>query len=167
MRPHIPAVLIAACSLLFALPSRSTGRPVREWSYAHLFKEADLVLLLEPQSTRDAVEKDGAVPPRDYLTGVVTTLKVLHVIKGEFKQQTIDLVHFRYKKGAQVENGPGLVSFKTGQQALSGKRWSGGYKPDYVVFLKKDKNGRFEFVSGNFDSDDSVKEVHWPLPSDE
>lgn len=166
MRPHVTVTFMTAWALAFAAPSTSAGRPVKQWPYNELFKEADVILILSPQSVRDAVDKDGAIPPQEYLTGVVTTLKVLHVIKGEYKEQTIDLVHFRYKEGRAVINGPGLVSFQIGPQTISGKSWSGGYQPDYMVFLKKGKNGRYEFVTGSFDSDGSVKQVHWPLPTE-
>ena len=35
--------------------------------------------------------------------------------------------------------------------------------PEYLLFLKKRPDGNYEFVSGNWDADASVREIHWPL----
>src|SRR5262245_234987 len=94
----------------------SPGRQIESWPYDKLFKRADLVLLVKPLSVRDAKEADAAVPPAedaDILAGVVTSFKVLSVVKGEYKQEKFDLIHFRLKEGVQIINGPALVSFHT------------------------------------------------------
>src|SRR5207244_2413081 len=100
---------------------------------------------------RDAKAKDGLngadLPPdfRGDLVGVVTHFDVLHVIKGEYKDKKFDLAHYRLKEGVQIANGPLLVSFHTKPFDLQGRGWSSAVlKSEYILFLKKRKDGRFE-----------------------
>src|SRR6516225_2579356 len=129
-----------------------TGRLLEDWPYEKLFKRADLIVIVKPLEVREANIQDEAKPPQDYLTGVVTKFKILHVIKGEFKKDNLDIVHFRLKKGVKVMNGPLLVSFQTKavklkveDRQIEVKNW------DYMLFLKLEKDGRLNFVSGQFD----------------
>src|SRR5262245_9067241 len=114
-RTAIVLILVGLCLALMggAIPARQ----IADWPYDKLFKHADLVVIVLPVSVRDAAEKDKAVPPRgmeDYLVGVVTSFKVLHVVKGDYKEKKLDLVHFKLnKKGMMIGNGPSLVSFHT------------------------------------------------------
>ena len=68
----------------------------------------------------------------------------MRVVKGEYKGNKLDLVHFRYKEGARLMNGPRLAAFRR--------------EFEYLVFLKKEKNGQFVFVSGQVDPSLSVLE---------
>jgi hypothetical protein len=142
------------------------AREIEDWPYDKLFKTADLVVIVQPLSVRDAAEKDKAVPPygRDYLVGIVTNFKVLHVVKGEYKETELELVHFKMKPGSHIGNGPLLVSFHTGSIAIRGNGWSGGAANDYMLFLKSNKEKRLDFVSGQFDPELSVKQMTHPLP---
>ncbi len=161
------AMLVWAC-LALLLAGDSHARQIESWPYEKLFKHADLVVVVKPLSVRDATAKDKAVPPpgtRSYLTGIVTNFKVLVVVKGEHKEKELAIVHFRLKedKAGLVGNGPLLVSFPTkrekGQLGGFGPvGWPGpGRQQDYMLFLKKGKEGRLEFVSGQFDPALSVK----------
>jgi hypothetical protein len=156
------------CSAVVALLcSNLAARQIQEWPYNKLFKHADLVIIAKPVAVRDAEKDDHATPPKgysDYLTGVVTSLEVLHVVKGEYKLKKLDLTHFQYKKGVRVANGPMLVEFHTKDMQLSGGRWSGIYPPEYMLFLKKGKDGRMEPVSGQVDPRLSVKQIMGAFP---
>lgn len=140
------------------------GRLIESWPYDKLFKNAELVIIAKAVSVRDANNADKANPPRDYLVGVVTTLEVEHVVKGEYKDQRLELVHFRLKEGSRIMNGPLLVEFHTKPQTLRGYGWAASIEPEYMLFLKKSKDGRFECVSGQFDPQLSVKQILDPLP---
>jgi hypothetical protein len=142
------------------------ARQIEDWPYDKLFKHADLVVIVKPLSVRDAKAEDKADPPEDYLTGIVTTFKVVHVLKGEYAdKKKLELVHFRLKEGRMIGNGPLLVSFHTKEIPISGKSWSVLItEPEYMLFLKKQKDGNFTFVSGQFDPKLSVIQLLSPLP---
>jgi hypothetical protein len=167
MRPFKTTLAFAVVSILCAV-AEGRARFIESWPYDKLFQRADLAVIVRPLSVRDAVAKDKAQPPEgqeQYLIGVVTKFKVLQVVKGEYKPSELELVHFRMKPRAEVViNGPLLASFHTKSVHSEGNGWSGGAKPDYMLFLKRDKDGRFTFVSGQFDPQLSVKQVVNPLP---
>jgi hypothetical protein len=151
------SALIPALACLALLPSRTVGREIEDWPYEKLFKHSTLVVVVKPLSVREATAKDGTVPSdrRDTQTGIVTSFKVLVVVKGEYKQTDLDLFHFRRKKSHKlVFNGPNLVSFF--KKALDPED-SLRTEKDHMLFLKKNKAGRLEFVSGQIDPILSVK----------
>jgi hypothetical protein len=152
-------VLGGAWLALLAGDSQARPTPSR-WPFEKLFKHADLVVVVKPVATRDATDKDGIVPPEDYLTGVVTTFHVGPLLKGEYKGKKLDLIHFRFKEGMGILNHPGLASFPATPVDRSFK-----FRHDYLLFLKKGKGGRLEFVSGYDDPIPSVKYSYpQPLP---
>jgi hypothetical protein len=164
MSTRLIGSLVLACACLTLLVGRSQARSIEDWPFDKLFKHAELVVIVRPLSVRDATAKDKAVPPgnRDYLAGVVTTFKVLHVVKGAYKEEKFDLVHFKRKEGARLPaNGPLLVSFQT-KGVKIGDSW---YRhSEYMLFLKADNDKRLAFVSGQFDPELSVKQLFDPLP---
>jgi hypothetical protein len=148
-----------------------TGRQIEDWPYEKLFKRADLIVIVKPLEVRGAnIQDDAKVPEdyQDYMTGVVTKFKVLHVVKGEFKQKNLAIFHLRMKEGKSIMNGPMLVSFQKKPVKLKGEDPKIEVKDrDYILFLKKDKDGRLKFVSGQTDPVLSVKEVREPWARDE
>ncbi len=166
MTNRIVTFLLLSVAFLAAACSECTARQIEDWPYDKLFKNAELVVIVKAASVRDATEKDRAVPPKgaDYLTGVVTSFKVLQVVKGEYKEKELDLVHFKLKEGIMIGNGPLLVSFNTKPINLKGDFWSARAETEYLIFLKADKEKRLEFVSGQFDPALSVKQMTVPLP---
>jgi hypothetical protein len=167
MKSQIATVLILFGTFLAPICGHCSARQIEDWPYDKLFKNADLVVIVQPLSVRDATEKDKAIPPevgKDWLVGIVTNFKVLHVVKGEYKEKELDLVHFKLKKGAMIGNGPLLVSFHTKSISIRGDGWSGGAENEYMLFLKSGKDKRLEFVSGQFDPELSVKQMTRPLP---
>jgi hypothetical protein len=166
-RTGIFSLLVAQTVGLCAGSAR--GRQIEWWPYDRLFKAADLIIIVEPMLVRDALEIDTTklIPKKwDYLVPVVSTLKVKYVVKGDYKDQRLDLVHFRLKEGTQIGNGPLLVKFSKGPIRIEGPGWGASFNthPDYMLFLKKTKDGRLEFVSGYYDPKLSVKHVMDPLP---
>jgi hypothetical protein len=151
------SILIPALACLALLPGETFCRGVKKWPYKELFENSTLVVVVKPVSERDATATDRAAAPsrRSYLTGVITSFKVLTVVKGEYKQKDLEILHFRIKDDSSMPgNGPKLVSFIKNRGR--GEHHVGG-RDDYMLFLKKDKDGRLGFVSGQFDPLLSVK----------
>jgi hypothetical protein len=140
-----------------------TGRQIQDWPYEKLFKRADLIVIVKPLEVREANIQDDAKPPQDYLTGIVTKFKILHVVKGEFKKDNLEIVHFRLKKDRRVMNGPLLVSFQKKAVKLKDEDLKIEVKDwEYMLFLKQEKDGRLNFASGQFDPALSVKQMTVP-----
>jgi len=135
------------------------------WPISKSYAKADVVMIVKATATRDAKEGEAIAPKGEerFLSGVVTTFKVEQMIKGEEKRQSIELLHFKINPDAPpVFNGPCLVSFKVYKpQVINGTVviTSGNEEPEYMLFLTKRADGRYEPVSGQFDPDDSVKLV--------
>ena len=109
---------------------------------------------------------------KDRFEAVETIFGASSVLKGE-APLCIHLVHFQYTENSRpYNNGPGLVSFfmnpvsldatqengKDGERReLKQKRQSLISKPEYLLFLKKRKDGLYEAVSGQIDPSFSVR----------
>ena len=73
--------------------------------------------------------------------------RVLAVFKGEKGMKTLVLLHLREAEQKITENGPGLVSFDAQQ------------KKRYLLFLKRETDGRFSPLTGQTDPDGAVKDL--------
>jgi hypothetical protein len=159
MTPCLSIALLVACQGL--------GRQVPDWSYKKLFERSDLVVVAKAVSTSEAGKKIKEKAPHRDLQAVLTTFKVVHVIKGKFSEKKLVVVHYRVhpKKELLVANGPHLVEFHAKCLEIS---YPGGKTslppPDYMLFLKKRKDGRYECVTGQVDPIYSVKQLVQPLP---
>ena len=127
-----------------ALPA--SARPVRVWKDAELWKEADVVVLATPRSTKNV--KVAAVQPRpDFWIDVETKLDVQVTLKGEAAAEIV-LRHARYKDGVMaVPNGPMFVRFDPDK------------RQQFLFFLKRNADGILEPLSGQMDAHDSVRWV--------
>src|SRR6185295_728775 len=98
------------CLAIFASSILSPGivsaRTSRLWSYNELTEAAHVIVIATPVAVQDA--KPGVVADFPGLTGlkkpVLTTFKVLSVLKGEPDNENIVLDHFR-----RFENGPSEI----------------------------------------------------------
>jgi hypothetical protein len=140
------------------------ARLIENWSYDRLFKEADLVVIAEAQGVADA---DDAAPfdhRPDLFEAQTTTFTVGYTLKAKAAGADLKVLHFRLKKGVQIENGPMLVTFRTKPIEVELKdRKIGVGKGSYLLFLKARKDGRYEPVSGQYDPALSVRELNSPL----
>jgi hypothetical protein len=161
----------------------AAARQLEDWPYLKLHKHADVVAVTTFHSTVEAGKTISEKPPRNYLLGMLTTLKVLHVVKGDIKEKELVVVHYRLDRKKRPElpgNGPLLIYFRGKNVTLS---YEGGFATIdkvYLVFLKKRNDGRFECVSGQIDprlsvrsilpgiadakAGDAQKSGPWPLP---
>jgi len=174
----------AICSVtifgILCASSSTWARKVEEWSYDRLFREADLVVIAVARSFAAARQEwPEKVFAKDRFEGVETIFHASRALKGDVPQR-IHLLHFKYTEHARpYEDGPGLVSFflepisidVTRQDREEGrqrepkqKRLSVTGQPEYLLFLKKRKDGLYEAVSGQRDPVFSVRAL-FELPS--
>ncbi|HEY1189125.1 MAG TPA: hypothetical protein VGE74_15835 [Gemmata sp.] len=167
------SVLVAAVSVLLIGVAPAPARFIEDWPYDKLFKNADVVVFAEATKTEPVADEPlrGHPWPCE-LVGQNTTFKVKHALKGKVAGDSIKVLHFKLgppKKGQVaviIENGPLLVAFRTAGVIVKAKGDEENTilpQPEYLLFLKKMKDGRYEPVSGRIDPALSVKEVSAPL----
>ena len=148
---------------LVAVPA--PARLIDDWPYDKLLKEADLVVFATAVKTEDADDKPpGHSWPYEF-AAQNTTFKVKHALTGKAEGEQIKVLHFKFgelKKGVDPDNladkviidGPRMVAFRTGAvlvKADGDAKKTVLPKPEYLLFLKKMKDGRYEPVSGRID----------------
>src|SRR5579871_4019698 len=87
-------------------------RQIESWPDDKLSRFSDLVVVVREISTFDAPGNIAAKLPkdRDYLKPVLTTLEVLHVLKGTHTDRKLVILHNRLDlRGRMLANGPILV----------------------------------------------------------
>ncbi len=140
-------------SVFLALASDCGARPVAYWPYEKLTKEADLLVIATPTRTVDTGEKmnlPGVARNNKPIAGlgVNTTFKVLAVLKGEQDLKSFVLFHLREAEPEEMApNAPMLVSF----DPKKNKR--------YLLFLKREADGRFSSLCGQTDPAGAVKDL--------
>jgi hypothetical protein len=170
------AVLCAACLLLD--PSAAPARLVKKWSYDQLLKEADLVVVAVAVRTEQA--EDTPPTHRWPLEFVAqnSTFKVRGTLKGKAEGDQIQVLHFKFggpKKGidpklpeaGMIIDGPRLVAFRTEPVTIRAGKDTHVLPPEYLLFLKRLKDGRYEPVTGQIDPALSVRQVSGPPDGDE
>lgn len=167
------AIWFAIILGILLAPSTTWARKVEDWSYDRLFKEADLVVIADALGfSASKQEWPGKTFEQDRFEGVETTFHANSVLKGE-APLCIHLVHFKYREHTgRFNDGPSLVSFfmkpisidvtqqhreEDEQRKLRPKRQRVTSKPEYLLFLKKRKDGLYESVSGQMDPGLSVR----------
>jgi hypothetical protein len=147
----------------------AAGRLVESWSYERLFKEADLVVIAVPVGEEKTNDPFGEHPWGLDIVGVNTAFEPKYALKGKADAKQIKVLHFRFglpRPGDPpiIEDGPGFMAFRT-KAALVG---DGDQKvvlpsPEYLLFLRRLKDGRYEPVSGKVDPAFAVREMTQPL----
>jgi hypothetical protein len=145
----------------------ASARLLEDWSYKRLVKKADLVVIATVIASEKSSDSFTHQSWPLKFTGLNTTFKVKLVMKGKVKGKQIKVLHYKFqeqKKSVLIIDGPLFVTFRTraitkiveGQKTLVPR-------PDYLLFLKRRKDGRYEPVSGKIDPLLSVREVFDPL----
>jgi len=154
-----------------------SARKAENWPYERLFKESDLVVIAHVQGWGvTKKEWNEKFFDKGRFEGAKTIFGASFVLKGD-PPLCIWLNHFRYKDGAvRFNDGPGLVTFlnkpllielkqskdkksKLHQQSQGLRKIS---QPEYLLFLKKNKDGMYEPVSGQLDASFSVRAMFPP-----
>lgn len=154
--------------MLFIACSIANARPVPWWSYDRLLKESSLVVIVEVVAVRDATPGDKLVPPNgldEHVRGVITTFRILAVLRGEYAGKTIRLKHFLEVpvNDGYLGNGPQFVNFAAFVPRDADKE----SQCQFMLFLKSSADGEYDFVTGKMDPIFSVKQMRqvpmqWP-----
>lgn len=169
-----PLAFAATLILLGCLQVTAHARHLESWPYQRLFKESDCVVLataLDTEKSNDSFVDDRW--PFEF-DGTNTTFKIQHVLKGEVPGKKIKVVHYQFgkpRKDSQGNlviaiDGPCFVRFCTEPARIEGPNRLIDAQPEYLLFLRKLADGRFEPVSGKVDPQLSVKEIFEPLAAD-
>src|SRR5438876_1908325 len=127
------------------------------WPYDKLTKEADLIVIATPVSVQDTAERTTFPDIMQTDTnnvrrpvpaiGVETTFAVLSVLKGNTSTNTFVFHHLRELENKPSFNRPGLATF----DARDKKR--------FLLFLKRESDGRYAPLTGQTDPDGGVKDL--------
>jgi hypothetical protein len=141
--------------IVVALPGTAEARRTRAWTYEELNRESDVVVIAFPKVVRTSGEKivwsgtrsDGVRESvKIEVEGLLTEFKVLTILRGGVSESTITLFHAAEPHEA-VLNGPCLVSF----DPTACRR--------YLLFLKRDRSGRYVTTTGQLDACLSVRDL--------
>ena len=135
-------------ALALFVPSITLARPISFWPYEKLYKEADLVAIVELKSISETKQELSGHGPTDRFDGKSAELTTGIVLKGKPDIRSIHLKYFVYSKKVNIiVNGAHFIDF------------SDAKKYQYLVFLKKEDNGTFAPVTGHYDAALSVKKL--------
>ena len=166
---------ILLLALLLVTATEVHARRLRIWSYTELTVAADVVVIAKPLSNTETSDLFGDT--RGYI-GVNTEFQVNDVIKGNVGAERFIVLHFRHAPNIPSADGMMTIFFrlegliisgdsfilKEGQPiTFVGKGTTQTPPPEYLLFLKKRIDGRYEPVTGQMDSMLSVREVDQPL----
>jgi hypothetical protein len=134
-------------ALVIALPVTALGRIKPLWTYQRMQEQADLVVIGKPVSSTATTEKAVLpnISPNVPVVGMETEFAVRVVMKGEAAVQRIAFHHYSLAnvEDGRVRGAPNLVSFDPKQHQC------------YLLFLKKEADGRFAPVTGQTDPGDA------------
>ena len=132
---------------LFLCISLASARLVEMWSYEKMTEAADLIVIGEPTAVEVTEERTKLLNTVE-VQGLETTFAVLAVLKGEKGNKQVVLHHYQEaeERGIRI-NGPMLISFRPAE----GKK--------YLLFLKREADGRFASITGQSDPADGVKDL--------
>ena len=169
-------VLLAAAAGLLACAVPAPARITEDWPYDKLLKHAELAVFAVATKTEAADDKPPEHSWNYELVAQNTTLKVKHALKGKAEGAEFKVLHFKLgelKKGKRpgtgdtiLEDGPQLVAFRNSGvlvKAQGDDNLTVLTTPEYLLFLKRMADGRYEPVSGRIDPALSVREVSVPL----
>ena len=165
-RVALTVLSVAVTSAALGLP-KADARLIENWSYERLFREADLAVIARPVSIAQTGEITRDNLWKAEFVGVTTTFEVLARLKGRPAGKRLRVFHYRLRAGVRIVSGPLLVSFRL--RSLTVRTGGGKFglgRPDYLLFLKKRKDGRYECVSGQIDPYLAVREIFAPLPKE-
>ena len=163
MRSRIAGpVGVAALALIYSV---CFSRPVQVFNYDKMVADANLVVIATPVSTKELDEKAN-LPGVQWnnqpirVVGIETTLFVVSVcFKGKLSKKNkprIVLHHYRLEdsKLAEVPNAVELLRFKPGDRS------------QYLMFLKRRKDGRYIPFNGQTGPVFSIEKLRNPKMAD-
>jgi len=159
-------MLLLASIAVIALPVHA--RLLENWPYERLFKEADLVVIASAGDTAATKDRFSTKGWKVEFIGQDTQFVAQSVLKGKLgEEKKFAVLHYRLPDGVQIINGPLLVKFRKDSVMLNGTINGTTFKaglgcPEYMLFLRLRKDGRYEPVSGEIDPILSIRELNEP-----
>ena len=178
-------IIILFAALLLA--PRADARLTRAWTPDELYDESDFVGIVEPIANYAIDEKlTLELTPRGQLVlpGVNTRFRVEMIFKAtkvsllhaiffwrHESPKEVTVLHFQETDATlEVANGPMLVNFplppvQYEKRTLKDKQEISNIQmpeatPQYLAFLKRRADGRYEPTTGQGDATDSFRELH-------
>lgn len=149
---------------LVSIHSVCFSRPVQMFDYDKMVADANLVVIATPVSAKQLTEK-ADLPGVKWnnqpirVVGIETTFEVSVCFKGRLPKKNkprIVLHHYRLENPrlAEVPNAVELLHFKPGDRS------------QYLMFLKRDKDGRYIPFNGQTDPVYSIEKLRNPKMAD-
>jgi hypothetical protein len=175
MSQHFLRILIAVLLVSCFGSVRCIARGLRTWSYTQLVDASDLVAIIEPienQPAQDDFVGEAYGHPKSDFSATDTRFRVHSVFKSRGNSpEEITVLHFSYSTHVQgVADGAIFIKFLIGplqyeKRDLKDEKPVGGVTvfhepPVWLAFLKHRADGRYEPVTGHFDSGLSFREIH-------
>ncbi len=161
---------IFAFFISFLIYCQSLGRQIEAWTYGRLLQESDAVVVAAVSSIKPARD----TPPDQLKIYQAVAEEVNFAVEAVLKGKvdgSITLLHFNLPGNPYTTNGPMLLRFEINKEAANSGRTESERgdvaslgTPNYLLFLKRMKDGRYEPVFGQYDPRLSVREVRRPAP---
>jgi hypothetical protein len=121
------------------------ARITKLWTYQELHDQADIVVIAKHTATKDTTEQAVLpnIAPDVHVIGLSSDFDIEVVLKGDSSLKKLTLHHYRLvplPPDQMMDNGPDLVSFD-----------SDHYNTRYLLFLRRESDGRYAPVSGQTD----------------
>jgi hypothetical protein len=147
-------VLLLATACLLVATDIVAARAVRIWSYQELLEKSDLVVIASVTANNDTMEHiDLPGFQGQRVIGVESRFAVSAVLKGDKTLKDFFLHHYRPgPDGMIVPNGPTFVYFAVSENGSTPQR-------TYMLFLKREADGRYAPVVGQSDPGLGVREL--------
>lgn len=153
-------------ALVLAMVNHLDGRPRPIWTYKSLWSESETVCIGVVKSTKVVPNKEF-LP--DYVEGLESEVRIVAVLKGDTKSESIRFRHFRYRQDIRntLGNGPTFAVLR-GQREIDASGGQGGpveiganktSDVSFLFFLKRRGDGTFGPTSGDDDASLSVAQV--------
>ena len=109
-------------------------------TYQQMLDKSDLVVIATALETKDTTERSKLLGDVD-VVGVETEFVIRVTLKGRKEIRNFVLHHYREEPDdASIANGPALIRIPPGPR-----------HPDFLMFLRQEKDGRYAPVTGQTD----------------
>ncbi len=166
------------------LQEASDARPVSFPKLSVMWKEADLVAVIVPEATGRSSDLLTSAGPRygprnlSNYQGLNTRCRVLDILKadgkaGQFAAKKLTVLHFAYVRGPLEWDGAVVIYFhlppveyltfavpiedRTALPNVERNNFVARDQPTLLAFLRIRDDGRFEAITGNYDSAPSFR----------
>lgn len=155
LRHSVLAKMVWMTLLILTLTDPLSARFGSEaMTYQEMFDKADLVVIATALATKDTNEQTKLLD-RVQVIGVETEFATRATLKGTKNVRRFLLHHFRELEDRFTEDGPHLIYITPGRH------------PDFLMFLIKEKDGRYAPVTGQIDpASFSMLELKSGVPSE-